>query len=549
MSVSKILVMSDAPPARTWKLAKRIRREIADAELCGIIQSAPRQTRRFSKVNVSFQSLVRRLVDSALWFIHGCPGRKSSAGTNSAIECAEVCPLLSVDDLNDSNVLNFITDREPDLVIVIGDHDIRGKLLQIPQRGWLRPVQSVIQDNASRSTDITVEAFTNESYSPVRMAQVNLPIQPLDGITGQALKTDLISDDLTLQCAKHLLKSNFADSAAAVADWTREIFSPYLKQLGNGQCESHKGTRSPERYRSTLSLLLDTMLLCSPMMVGRNWIRRLRRRYPITILTHHLVSDRPHRMAIRTESFLGQVRFLQRHYRIVSLTEAVELLKSGRVESPTAVITFDDGYADNFVGLRAVAEETGIPVTLFVSTEQIEKQKEFQHDLENYIHGFLPLTWSQIRHWSAGQVEFEAHTRTHFDCSTSERSKLEYEIVGSRNDLEREIGMPVKFFAFPFGQPENMSREAIETASRCYDYFLSGFGGENTCNSEKSNQHLVRRNLYANAWEQELDLQSVFDLADKIKKLRHWWSRSYNAWPTLRPVLAGSAAETVVKQN
>ena len=35
-----------------------------------------------------------------------------------------------------------------------------------------------------------------------------------------------------------------------------------------------------------------------------------------------------------------------------------ELLKSGSINEPTLVITFDDGYEDNFVNLRAVSEET-----------------------------------------------------------------------------------------------------------------------------------------------------------------------------------------------
>jgi len=556
MSAYRILIVSDARPARAWKLAKRIRREIADAEICGVVQSTPRETGCFWKFNLPFQSLFTQLVHSALWWIHGCPSLTNSEEcrvANSARECGEIaCPTLYTDELNDSNVLNFVADQQPDLAISIGDNSLCGKLLAIPRCGWLRAVQRVVQDslNNKPAIEIEIESLANGSECPVTIAKLNLPMQPFDGFTGRTLKTDLISDDLTVQCATHLLRTNLHHAANAAADWTQEIFSPYLEQLTWEEFASHEGSSNLERHRSTWKLFLDTLVLCSPMIVGRNWYRRLRHRYPVTILTHHLVSDRPHRMGISTECFLRQVRFLQRHYRIVSLTEAVELVKSGRVESPTAVITFDDGYADNFVSLRAVMEETGIPVTLFVATQQVEEQKEFQHDIENSIHGFFPLTWQQIRYWIAGRVEFEAHTRTHFDCGTTERSKLEYEIVGSRNDLERQIGMPVKFFAFPFGQQENMSKEAVEIVKSCYSSFVSGFGGENSCRREKSNQHLLRKNLYANAWEQELDLQSVFDLVDGIKqKLRHWRPRAYGAPRGLHPLLAGSAADTVLKQN
>ena len=55
--------------------------------------------------------------------------------------------------------------------------------------------------------------------------------------------------------------------------------------------------------------------------------------------------------------FLRQVNYLLRHYRVVSLSEGVELVRTGAVKVPTVAITFDDGYADNFVNLRAVSEE------------------------------------------------------------------------------------------------------------------------------------------------------------------------------------------------
>jgi len=252
-------------------------------------------------------------------------------------------------------------------------------------------------------------------------------------------------------------------------------------------------------------------------MIARNWYRKIRRNYPITILTHHLVSDRPHRMGISTQAFWRQVRFLQRHYRIVSLAEAVRLLKNGQVDAPTIVLTFDDGYADNFLALRAVADEARIPIALFLATVPISLQQEFQHDVENGVRGALPLTWEQLRYWGSGRTEFGAHTRTHFDCGSKEHSRLESEIAGSKLDLEERLQRPVKFFAFPFGQPENMSAEAIQIARAHFPYFVSGFGGQNH-SGRSDRQHLLRKNLYANSWELELELQGVFDIVDRIKK-------------------------------
>jgi peptidoglycan/xylan/chitin deacetylase (PgdA/CDA1 family) len=224
-------------------------------------------------------------------------------------------------------------------------------------------------------------------------------------------------------------------------------------------------------------------------------------------------------MGISTELFWRQVRFLQRHYRIVSLSDAVEMLRSRNVTAPTVVLTFDDGYRDNFVNLRAIADEAEVPVTLFITTRPVDAQTEFQHDLANGSTGHLPLTWSQIRYWASRGAEFGSHTQTHVDCASADRTTLVREIGGSKEEIEAHLGAPVRFFAFPFGKRENLSAQAIEIAASMYPYFVSGLDGENLPNKTTNLPHLFRKNLYPNRWELELELQSVFQRVDRWKRL------------------------------
>jgi Polysaccharide deacetylase len=72
--------------------------------------------------------------------------------------------------------------------------------------------------------------------------------------------------------------------------------------------------------------------------------------------------------------------------------EAIEVVRKGGVNVPTVAITFDDGYADNFVNLRAVTEETGVPIAYFISTEHISNGREFAHDHVASEYGFTPNT-------------------------------------------------------------------------------------------------------------------------------------------------------------
>jgi peptidoglycan/xylan/chitin deacetylase (PgdA/CDA1 family) len=223
-------------------------------------------------------------------------------------------------------------------------------------------------------------------------------------------------------------------------------------------------------------------------------------------------------MGISTYDFWRTVRFLKRHYRVVSLSEGVTLLRAGRVTTPTVVLTFDDGYVDNFINLRAVAEEAGIPVTLFIATQPVELQREFQHDLANGNTGVLPLNWEQICYWSVRGAEFGSHTRTHCDCGSTDPERLEWELMGSKSDLESHLGIAVCSFAFPFGKEKNIPSLAARMAASVYSYFVSCFGGENLVpNSSNDYAHLLRKNLYPDLWELELELQSVFDWVETMK--------------------------------
>jgi peptidoglycan/xylan/chitin deacetylase (PgdA/CDA1 family) len=573
VNARRILLVSNARPSRTSRLARRIMRE-ADAQICGIVQRPVQElplaqhllaygctmTERTSVSTPRFGlgAMRRRITDAALWWIHGAPNgivHKESKPNRLYEKCDDIgCPVLIEDDVNGSKALSFVIDQQPDLGIMLGEEMPGEELLKVPRCGWIRASQNVAQPKALEEPSgiaITIESLAGSPASALTIARVTLPRQSYDGLVGQTLKADLIADDLTIQSVTRLLDTGAVEAMTGVAQWTQEILLPYLEQIKPAGTDE-ECAHVPPRHRPTWKLCLDTLLLCSPLVAGRNWYRRLRRQYPVTILTHHLVSDRPHRMGISTEAFWQQIQFLQKHYRIISLREAVALLKSGRVDAPTVVLTFDDGYADNFVSLRAVAEETGIPVTLFIAADPVEFRQEFAHDLENGIRGALPLTWQQIQYWSSESIEFGSHTRTHFDCGSNDKSRLESEIVQSRRDLEQRLGRPVDFFAFPFGQPQNISAEALRLARQCYGHFLSGFGGDNHCGQRQDDQHLLRKNLYSNAWEQELDLQSVFDLVDRIRKalsprgLRPAKISTLLSSVFSRPIAEGSSPETQV---
>lgn len=294
------------------------------------------------------------------------------------------------------------------------------------------------------------------------------------------------------------------------------LLSCFGGEITRSEPERHQQfKRATTNWELRIKHILSVLVLFSPYVIARNWYRRRKGNYPVFILFHHLVSNRPHRMGIPTETFLRQVEFLQKHYRIVSLAEALDILHSGHCEVPTVCLTFDDGYEDNFLYLRAVAEATGIPVDLFVCTKVVESRQEFQHDVAKGESGFRALSWDQIRYWQNDHVEFGSHTRSHFDCGSSDICALEDEIGGSLDDMQKQLGTSPRFFAFPWGKACNMSNEALRIATSWYQCSFSTLTATNFAKRGRAIRVAGRKPLPSTLWELELTVQSIFDFWPK----------------------------------
>jgi peptidoglycan/xylan/chitin deacetylase (PgdA/CDA1 family) len=543
MSSLRILVLSNTRPSRCWRFALRLVREVPGAQICGLVQrplsALPREqqvlARASGKVAESGAGWLARahawgqrcfesFANAILWCVHGCPRSLNVAPAFTVESLAKRAaesdwPFLEAQRLDDSGVAHFANCLNPDLVVALGEAPSLPQVAVPPARGWIRARSNdVVGRNACGVTSlhIKIEHLSSESGPSQDLTSLTLQRQSKDTPVGFALKADLLVDDLLAESATAIQAGPVGHAAACVTTFVHTILSPYLSQVGPPRVPAPATSR--RWFRSVWSLALETILLCSPFLMARNWLRRLRGRFPVLILVHHLVSDRTHRMSISTEGFWRQMLFLHRHYRIVSLTEATELLNASDVSIPTVALTFDDGYADNFVSLRAVAEEFAAPVALFITTVPVDLHLEFQHDVIKGLRGAFPMSWEQIRYWKQRGAEIGSHTRTHLRCRLADRAQLIREIAGSKEEFRSRLGEDPRFFAFPFGTREDMPAEAIQVAEMAYPHFLSAYGGENFPDPATGNAHLLRKNAYPEPWELELELQSVFDFVEGVKR-------------------------------
>jgi peptidoglycan/xylan/chitin deacetylase (PgdA/CDA1 family) len=181
----------------------------------------------------------------------------------------------------------------------------------------------------------------------------------------------------------------------------------------------------------------------------------------VPILMYHRVNvvtastpaaSRP--LTVNPADFARQMTWLARHgYRTVTQRELYEALMCGRRLGPKPImITFDDGYRDTFFKASPVIARLGMHATAYVVTGRISgPDPSF-------------LTWPLLHALERRGIEIASHTMFHRDLRTlSDRDLLE-DLMTSRRTLERELGHPVPWLAYPFGaydgRVERMARRA-----------------------------------------------------------------------------------------
>ncbi len=276
--------------------------------------------------------------------------------------------------------------------------------------------------------------------------------------------------------------------------------------------------------------------------------RRLLPRPGILILAYHRVAaleQDPLNMAISPRDFREHTAYLAKHYHVISLDEAVNLLQGGYVlPKNLVVITFDDGYQDNYQFALPVLMQYHLPATFFLTVGPIEgrgrlwydvisdlilntqeksitverlngltfgldtsgrknaaaknivaKAKQLKPRQREELLGELAsklenakkepgscsmLTWDQVREMRRMGYTFGGHTVSHPILSRMPLQQAEEEIKNCKAKIEKELGEPIRHFAFPNGKRLDFDEETVQLITRAgFQSAATLIGGSN----------------------------------------------------------------------
>lgn len=183
----------------------------------------------------------------------------------------------------------------------------------------------------------------------------------------------------------------------------------------------------------------------------------------IPILTYHSIDDSGSVISTSPSIFKKQIEFLwQNGYETLSLSEVISsLLKNKPFPEKKFVITFDDGYKNNYFEAFPILQEFGFKGTIFLIVDSIVKSTNGSRLLSTFENRPL-LSWSEIDEMHKYGFEFGAHTLSHPDLTQVSLQQAEREIIQSKEEIQNHLGVGIKTFAYPYGKVNAKIKEIVK---------------------------------------------------------------------------------------
>lgn len=197
----------------------------------------------------------------------------------------------------------------------------------------------------------------------------------------------------------------------------------------------------------------------------------------LPVIYYHAIKVLPkNELGMPPAEFEKQMAYLAKEgYHSISPQQLYDYYyRNGSLPSRPILITFDDGYMDNYTTALPILQKYGFKATLFLIVKKVGDRD--------------CLTWKEVKELDQAGWDIQSHTLTHPDLTTLDAKTLKHELAASKATLEKELGKPILFFAYPSGKYNDTVVQAVKNAG-----YLMAFSTQKGWTDEKMNPLLVHR--------------------------------------------------------
>lgn len=173
----------------------------------------------------------------------------------------------------------------------------------------------------------------------------------------------------------------------------------------------------------------------------------------VPVLYYHSVNENAdNEVTITPEMLKEQLNYINDNdYVTITIKELYDYLKNNQpIPEKSIVITFDDGYMNNYTEAFPILKEMNMKATIFC--------------VGNSLDGSYYLSKDAIKEMSDYGIDIESHTVNHLHLDTLSYNDQVSELKRSKEILENITGKEVLSIAYPFGDYNDDTLRAVKDA-------------------------------------------------------------------------------------
>ena len=203
--------------------------------------------------------------------------------------------------------------------------------------------------------------------------------------------------------------------------------------------------RPSQPQRRWLLILKRVLLVVLSLLLilGADALVRMHRAEDgVPVLNYHQINDVDNNaLTVKTDQFEAQMKYLADHgYHAITPAELTDAWDNGtKLPDKPVIITFDDGYMDNYKNAYPILQKYNLKATIFLISD-------FLDTYPNY------LTWDQAAEMQqSGLIDFESHTLSHEELDKLSHEERMHQLEDSKKALEWHLQKKIEYIAYPCG--------------------------------------------------------------------------------------------------